>query len=196
MNSRTVLIIRSRWAEHLYSGRYRDTNLPSHLRFRMLEPEYRYSDLGYYLFQQVIEQETDTMLYPYVWYSFFAPMRARKPLLPSPEQVSPRKIVPTENDIFFRTAASSGHVHDVGAAMLGGIAGHAGLFGTANDVGKMMQMFLNEDGTVRTVSLVRPRWQPSPPVTIVRTETGGDWDSTGHSPKIRNPDPPAGMLHP
>lgn len=109
----------------------------------LLTPEYRYSDLGYYFLQQIIENETDTMLYPYVWYNYFNPLGARTlgflPLNRFPED----RIVPTENDMFFRRQLLHGHVHDMGAAMLGGIAGHAGLFGNANDLAKMMQMYLN-----------------------------------------------------
>ena len=109
----------------------------------LLEPEYLYSDLGYYMLQQVIENETDTMLYPYVWYNFYAPMGAESlgflPLNRFPRE----RIVPTENDLFFRRQLLQGHVHDMGAAMLGGISGHAGLFGNANDAAKMMQMYLN-----------------------------------------------------
>jgi beta-N-acetylhexosaminidase len=110
---------------------------------RLLEPEYRYSDLGYYLLQQVIEEETDTLLYPYVWYNFFAPLGAESlgflPLNRFPRE----RIVPTENDLFFRRQLLQGYVHDPGTAMLGGISGHAGLFGNANDLAKMMQMYLD-----------------------------------------------------
>ena len=109
----------------------------------LLEPEYLYSDLGYYMLQQVIEQETDTMLYPYCWYNLYAPMGASSlgflPLSRFPKE----RIVPTENDLFYRRQLIHGHVHDPGAAMLGGIAGHAGLFSCANDLAKMMQMYLN-----------------------------------------------------
>ncbi len=109
----------------------------------LLEPEYLYSDLGYYMLQQIIEQETDTMLYPYCWYHFYAPMGAGTlgylPLSRFPRE----RIVPTENDLFFRRQLVHGHVHDPGAAMLGGVAGHAGLFGCANDLAKIMQMYLN-----------------------------------------------------
>ena len=109
----------------------------------LLSKEYRYSDLGYYMFQQLIERETDTLLYPYVWYNFYAPLGAETlgylPLNRFPRE----RIVPTENDMFFRRQLLHGHVHDPGAAMLGGIAGHAGLFGDANDLAKMMQMYLN-----------------------------------------------------
>jgi CubicO group peptidase (beta-lactamase class C family) len=109
----------------------------------LAEPVYLYSDLGYYMLQQLIEQETDTMLYPYCWYKFYEPMGANTlgylPLNRFPRE----RIVPTENDLFFRRQLIHGYVHDPGAAMLGGVAGHAGLFGCANDLAKMMQMYLN-----------------------------------------------------
>jgi beta-N-acetylhexosaminidase len=126
----------------------------------LLSPEYRYSDLGFYMLQQVIENETDTMLYPYVWYNFYAPLGAKNlgflPLNRFPRE----RIVPTENDIFFRRQLLQGHVHDMGAAMLGGIAGHAGLFGNANDLAKVMQMYLNggwygEDRYIDSATLAR-----------------------------------------
>ena len=60
-------------------------------------------------------------------------------------------IAPTENDLVFRKQIIHGYVHDMGAAMLGGVCGHAGLFSSANDLAKMMQMFLNggEYGNIR-----------------------------------------------
>lgn len=131
-------------AEDLYLRRDRkDSVYRAICESPLLEPEYLYSDLGYYMLQQVIEQECDTMLYPYSWYNFYEPMGANTlgylPLSRFPTQ----RIVPTENDLFFRRQLIHGHVHDPGAALLGGVAGHAGLFGCANDLAKMMQMFLN-----------------------------------------------------
>jgi CubicO group peptidase (beta-lactamase class C family) len=54
------------------------------------------------------------------------------------------RIAPTENDTYFRKTLLIGTVHDQGAAMHGGVAGHAGLFSTANDLGKLGQMLLQE----------------------------------------------------
>ncbi|MCK5135041.1 MAG: serine hydrolase [Bacteroidales bacterium] len=109
----------------------------------LVSTEYQYSGLGFYMFQQVIESVSDTMLYPYVWYNFYAPLGARTmgylPLNRFPQE----RIVPTENDLFFRRQLLQGYVHDPGAAMLGGISGNAGLFACANDLAKMMQMYLN-----------------------------------------------------
>jgi beta-N-acetylhexosaminidase len=62
--------------------------------------------------------------------------------------------VPTETDLNFRKEVIHGTVHDEGAIMLGGVSGHAGLFGNANDLAKLLQMYLNkgEYGGVRYLS--------------------------------------------
>jgi beta-N-acetylhexosaminidase len=128
------LYMRADWKDTIFKRIY-DSELISR--------EYRYSGLGFYMFQQIIEDITDTLLYPYVWQNFYDPLGAHtlgyKPLTRFPRE----RIVPTENDIIFRRQLLQGHVHDMGAAMLDGISGNAGLFGSANDLAKLMQMFLN-----------------------------------------------------
>ena len=54
------------------------------------------------------------------------------------------RIVPTEDDQTFRKQLIHGDVHDQGAAMMGGVAGHAGLFSNSNDLGVMMQLFMQK----------------------------------------------------
>ena len=56
------------------------------------------------------------------------------------ERFSLDRIAPTENDVTFRKRQIQGDVHDPGAAMKGGVAGHAGLFSNANDLAMVMQM--------------------------------------------------------
>ena len=128
------IFMRADWKDSIYKRTY-DSELNSR--------EYRYSGLGFYMFQQIIEAATDTTLYPYVWHNFYLPLGANtlgyRPLSRFPRE----RIVPTENDNYFRRQLLQGHVHDMGAAMLGGVSGNAGLFGSANDLAKMMQMFLN-----------------------------------------------------
>ena len=51
-------------------------------------------------------------------------------------------IVPTEEDNYFRMQKVQGFVHDQGAAMVDGVGGHAGLFSNANDIAKIMQLYL------------------------------------------------------
>jgi len=58
------------------------------------------------------------------------------------ESFSASRIPPTEEDDYFRMQRVQGYVHDQGAAMLGGVSGHAGLFSNANDIAKIMQMYL------------------------------------------------------
>ena len=113
--------------------------------------EYKYSDLGFYLMQMIVEIQSGKKLDEFVSENFYKPMGAYtlgyNPLKRFPKNM----IVPTEDDKTFRHQLIQGYVHDMGAAMLGGVAGHAGVFSNANDLAKMMQMFLNkgEYGGVR-----------------------------------------------
>ncbi|GIZ16095.1 glycoside hydrolase family 3 N-terminal domain-containing protein [Capnocytophaga catalasegens] len=105
---------------------------------------YLYSDLPYYFFQKYIENEKKTSLDKLVQADFYKNMGAYR-LTYLPLQHFPKnQIIPTEKDTSFRHQEIQGYVHDQGAAMLGGVGGHAGLFGTANDVAKMMQLFLQK----------------------------------------------------
>ena len=105
--------------------------------------KYLYSDLGYYFLRKIIEKETGSALNIYVQNSFYAPLglttMGYKPL----SRFELNRIVPTEFDAKFRKQQVHGDVHDQGAAMLGGVGGHAGLFSNSNDLAVMMQMFMN-----------------------------------------------------
>jgi len=131
-------------AENLYlRSDYRDTIYNLTDASPLETPEYRYSDLGYYYLYRVIERLTDTLFYPYNWYNFYGPLGAETMGFLPLNRMDPSRIIPTENDLFFRKQLVKGHVHDPGAAMLGGICGHAGLFSNAGDLAKLMQMYLN-----------------------------------------------------
>ena len=117
--------------------------------------KYRYSDLGYYMFYRIIENITGKPYPALLNEYFYNPIGAANlvylPLL----KVEKQRIVPTEDDQYFRKQLLQGYVHDPGAAMLGGVSGHAGLFGSANDVAKIMQLFLNK-GFYGDTSLINP----------------------------------------
>lgn len=133
-------------SEGLYSQRYvRDTILKRILDSDLLpEKEYRYSDLGYYLFMQIIERMEGQPINELIHQHFFKPMGANT-MVYQPLEVYPiNLIVPTEDDKTFRRSLVRGYVHDQGAALLGGVAGHAGLFSTANDLAKLMQMYMQK----------------------------------------------------
>jgi beta-glucosidase-like glycosyl hydrolase/CubicO group peptidase (beta-lactamase class C family) len=105
---------------------------------------YKYSGLPFYLFKDYLEKEYKRPLDQLNQDYFYGPLGATtltyNPLNKFPKAI----IVPTENDDFFRHQLLHGNVHDEGAAMLGGVSGNAGLFGNANDVAKMMQMYLQK----------------------------------------------------
>jgi len=105
--------------------------------------KYLYSDLGYYFIQRLIENQTQQSLNKYVEATFYKPLGIGLTYLPL-EKYKTTEIAPTENDTKFRKQVVQGYVHDPGAALLGGVAGHAGLFGNATDLAVLMQMYLNK----------------------------------------------------
>jgi beta-glucosidase-like glycosyl hydrolase/CubicO group peptidase (beta-lactamase class C family) len=113
--------------------------------------KYLYSDLGYYFLKQIIEKQTSMKENEYVQKSFYAPLGLATMGYNPTEKFELNKIVPTEFDAKFRKQLVHGFVHDQGAAMMGGVGGHAGLFSNANDLAVMMQLFMNkgEYGGVR-----------------------------------------------
>jgi len=110
----------------------------------MKSAEYRYSDLGYYLFQEMLEERYNEPLDQWVTNTFYSSLGAKR-LTYNPLQngFDLKEIVPTEKDTYWRHNLVHGYVHDMGAAMIGGVGGHAGLFANTNDLAKMMQMYLN-----------------------------------------------------
>ena len=102
--------------------------------------DYLYSDLGYYFMKKIIEKQSGMGLDEYVDQTFYQPLGMASTTYRPLKKFSKEEIVPTEYDLYFRKQLIHGHVHDPGAAMLGGVGGHAGLFSNANDLAKLMQM--------------------------------------------------------
>ncbi|MDP5231488.1 MAG: beta-lactamase family protein [Cellulophaga sp.] len=107
------------------------------------DKKYTYSGLTFLIFPKLIEQLTGEDYRSYLQTNFYTPIDAKTlTFLPKSKTFS-HKIVPTEMDTIFRHGLTRGFVHDENAALLGGISGNAGLFGTATDLAKMMQLYLN-----------------------------------------------------
>lgn len=105
---------------------------------------YKYSDLGFYLFGKLVHKMTGKPLDRYVSETFYRPMGLLTTQFNPMQQGVPRiNMVPTEEDAYFRYQVVQGDVHDMGAAMLGGVAGHAGLFSNAQDLAAIFQMLIN-----------------------------------------------------
>ncbi len=103
---------------------------------------YRYSDLGFYLLSKVIRQVSGKPIDQYMQEEFYEPLGLATPTYNPAKRFPLSRIVPTEEDRYFRNQRVHGYVHDMGAAMLGGVSGHAGLFSNANDLAVLMQMLL------------------------------------------------------
>jgi beta-glucosidase-like glycosyl hydrolase/CubicO group peptidase (beta-lactamase class C family) len=133
-----------RVAENFYINKYYpDTIFQRILRGPIKAKEYRYSDLGYYFMLKIIEKQTGMTLADYTA-SVYAEMGMTTTGYLPRERFSLDRIPPTEEDKTFRNQLIKGDVHDPGSAMLGGVGGHAGIFSNANDLAKLMQMYLNE----------------------------------------------------
>jgi len=123
---------------------YREKGIYKAIRKSALEEEkeYRYSGLSFYLFPEIIENLTGQDFSDYVKQQFYLPLGAQTLTYRPLDLFPPERIVPTENDDFFRMKQLHGTVHDEGAAMMDGVSGNAGLFSTTNDLAKLFQMYL------------------------------------------------------
>lgn len=104
--------------------------------------KYKYSDLGFYLMREVVERTAQMPIDKYLQDNFYTPLELSTMGYRPLNRFDKSRIVPTENDDSYRKQLIHGDVHDQGAAMLGGISGHAGLFADAYDVAVIMQMWL------------------------------------------------------
>lgn len=163
--------------------------------------EYKYSDLGFILMQQFVEKVSGQSLDSFVDEQFYKPLGLQTLTFRPLEKFPLNRIIPTENDTIFRHRLVHGDVHDPAAAMLGGVAGHAGLFGTSNDMAVLMQMFLQGgayggrqflkpetvslftnrqfQGNRRGLGFDKPQLIPSEPGPACEEAPGGSFGHTG-----------------
>jgi CubicO group peptidase (beta-lactamase class C family) len=103
---------------------------------------YFYSDLGFYLMKKLVEYQTGQPLAAIADSIFYRPLGLRYTTYHPLRKWHMSRIAPTEMDIYYRKSLVHGTVHDPGAALMGGMGGHAGLFSTAYDLAVLMQMHL------------------------------------------------------
>lgn len=104
---------------------------------------YVYSDLDFIFMQKVVESITKKKLDNYVEQEFYKPLGMTHTCFEAFKKFKLIDIAPSEYDDYFRYQTIQGYVHDMGAAMFGGVSGHAGLFSTAEDLGILLQMLIN-----------------------------------------------------
>ena len=128
-------------------------------RIRATEPHpagaYRYSDLGYYLLQEILEDRWEHPLDVLADSLIYAPLGLNRIGYAPLKWAALEDIAPTELDTLFRKTHVRGTVHDPGAAMMGGVSGHAGLFSDAHDLAMLMEV-LRHGGTRKGLCLVQP----------------------------------------
>lgn len=137
---------------YLKNNYYRDVMWPEMLS-SPVKPigNYVYSDISMYVMKEVSEHETSTPMQDYVQEILYKPIGMKTAGYLPRDRFNKDRIIPTQQDTAFRKVLLQGYVHDEGAAMAGGVAGHAGLFASANDLAIYGQLLLNrgEYGGVR-----------------------------------------------
>ena len=134
-----------RVADNLYASKKAQRLIRRLIRRSRLLPQkkYKYSDLSFYLYPELVKRLSGEDFQTCLNKNFYIPLGAWhtgfRPYLRFPLNM----IAPTEDDSVFRRQQIWGSVHDEGAAMMGGISGHAGLFSNADDLAKLMQMYMN-----------------------------------------------------
>lgn len=105
--------------------------------------DYTYSDIGMITLQLVIEKITGQSLDEFLKINLFDKLELKRTIYNPPPQLW-YYCVPTEVDKYWRYTTVKGKVHDENAHLLGGVAGHAGLFSTAEDLSKIMSLYVND----------------------------------------------------
>ena len=139
----------NRFNNQAYEGLYVKTNFDRKM-YRIInrskvsdEKKYNYSGLAFLLFPEIIARLSGKPYETYLRENFYSPLGANTLGFKPRTKAYRNPIVPTEIDTIYRHALTQGWVHDENASLLGGISGNAGLFGTALDLAKLMQMYLN-----------------------------------------------------
>ena len=127
--------LRNDWQDSMYA-RILSSSRPT-------SGKYVYSDNDFIFLGKVVESVTGMGLDAYVAANFYEPLGMGSTGFLPRQKMPLSKIVPTEVEAHFRAQQTHGDVHDEGAAMFGGVAGHAGLFSNAYDLAKLYQMLLN-----------------------------------------------------
>ncbi len=105
--------------------------------------DYRYSDLGFIMLRKAIENVAKMPINKYLDDTYYRPMGLYTMTFKPLEKFPLSQIAPTEDDRYFRQQILQGDVHDMAAAMLGGVSGHAGLFSNSIHLATLMQMLVN-----------------------------------------------------
>ncbi len=124
---------------------YHDTIMKMIVESKLsIKKEYKYSDFTFMILKDYLEKATGKTLDILSSENFYKSLGANNTTYNPLQKFNKNDIPPTEIDTYFRHQTIQGYVHDMAAAMEGGVAGHAGIFSNAMDVAKIMQMYLQK----------------------------------------------------
>jgi len=124
---------------------YQDSIMKQIIKSPLIDKkEYRYSDFTFIILKQYLEKVTGRHLDELATDNFYKTLGMNNTSFNPLAKFDKARIAPTEIDTYFRHDVIQGYVHDMEAAMEGGVAGHAGIFSNAMDIAKMMQMYLQK----------------------------------------------------
>ena len=150
-------------------NKYRDTLWNDMKRLRVWsKKKYAYSDVNMLLMQILIDTITGQPLDKYVKQTYYDPLGLRYITFRPLERFPRNQIIPTERDTVWRKQTLQGYVHDPTAAIMGGVAGNAGLFSNAYSIGVLFQMLLDKGKYGGTQYL-----RKSTVNTFIKTQPGG-----------------------
>ena len=118
-----------------------DQILASELRDTL---EYKYSDIPYFFMKDLLEDRYQKSLETLAEDTFYKPLGLVRTGFNPNKNTPNQTVIPSEIDTYYRNQELKGEVHDMAAAMLGGVGGHAGLFSNASEVAILMQLFLQK----------------------------------------------------
>ena len=146
----------SRVAENLYLRNDWQDSLYKRILQSKLTPagKYVYSDNDFIFLGKVVEALSGLPLNKYVQQNIYEPLQMTTTGFNPRERFMLNSIVPTEEEKHFRGQLIRGDVHDEGASLFGGVAGHAGLFSNAYDLAQLYQLLLN-GGSLNGVQLFK-----------------------------------------
>ena len=124
---------------------YKDTIMKLIVDSKLLpQKKYKYSDFTFMILKEYLENTTSKKLDVLSTENFYQPLGTNNTMYNPIGKISKNRIIPTEIDTYFRHQIIQGYVHDMGAAMEGGVGGHAGIFSNSMDVAKIMQLYLQK----------------------------------------------------
>lgn len=176
---------------HFYIHRHFQDSIHDLLLNTELLPQkkYTYSDIGFVLLKDIVESQTGSLFQSFCRRHIWKPLGANDTDFQAHYLLDTNRVIPSSNDDLFRKSFIKGYVHDPTAALLGGVSGNAGLFTTANDLAKIMDMYLNYGvyGGERFIDSTTVALFTRPQMDLKKNRRGLGFDKPESDPRLIGP---------